>query len=383
MRTITLFALAAIAPAFSQAFKAEPVPNPSGKGSLQQNWSTTPDGNLVLSWIEPTKGDSFSLRYAVRRGTAWSEARTVAANRHFFRHPAEAPEVIALSDKSWLAHWIEMPSEENEAEYLYVSASHDGVTWTKPAMAHKDRSPVEHGLASMIATSPTEASLLWLEMPKGEEGPAYLKRTVVNAEGAVLKEERLDSDVCSCCPTAVAKTAKGLLIAYRDHTPEDIRDISVLRFENGAWSKPLNVYADKWEINACPTNAAAVGAKGDRAAVAWFTGAQDKPRTEIAFSTDGGTTFGKPTVLSTGHSYGYVSMALDDDGSAVVSWLEQGDGKTLVRARQVSASGAPGPVVKIAEGGRKDLGYPRIVHAGKETWIAWGADTVQTARLKK
>jgi hypothetical protein len=59
----------------------------------------------------------------------------------------------------------------------------------------------------------------WLETPQGEDGPGYLMRTIVNSAGAEIREERLDPDVCSCCPTAVAKTAKGLAVAYCTHTP--------------------------------------------------------------------------------------------------------------------------------------------------------------------
>src|SRR5215831_18239489 len=89
-------------------------------------------------------------------------------------------------------------------------------------MAHRDRSPVQHALASMTASGEDEASLVWLEALKGEDAPSALKRTVVNNSGVVVKEETLDSDVCTCCPTSIVKTAKGLLVAYRDHSSQDI-----------------------------------------------------------------------------------------------------------------------------------------------------------------
>ena len=376
--------LAAAVPGFGQKFTAETLANPAAAGSLQPNWSATPDGNAVLSWIEPTKDGSFSLRYAVRRGSNWSEARTIAEHRHFFRHPAEVPEVMALGDKQWMAHWVEMPKEGSEAEFLYVSSSTDGVHWTAPAIAHKDRSEVQHGLVSMVASGNGEASLFWLETPKGEDGPGYLMRTLVNATGLEIREERLDPDVCACCPTAVTKTAKGLLVAYRAHTAEDIRDISVIRFENNRWSLPKNVHADNWKINACPTNAAAVAAKGDRVGLAWYTAAQDAPKVQVIFSADSGTTFTKPVVVSTGHAYGYTALALDDDGSAIVSWLEQGkDNAARVLAREITAAGVAGPVVQLAEGGRMALGYPKILHTTGGTFIAWGGSKLQTAQLKK
>jgi len=370
--TLLLVALSAALPVFGQS-KAEAVPNPSAPGSLQPNWSTTPDGSPLMSWVEPSKSGSLNLRYAVMHGTKWSEPQTVATNRHFFRHPAEVPEVMQLGANQWMAHWVEMPNESSEAEFVYVSSSTDGAHWTPPVMAHKDRSQVEHGLASMVVSKNGEISLFWLETPQGEDGPGYLMRTVVDATGKELKEEKLDDDVCNCCPTAVARTNKGLVVAYRDHTPDDIRDIAVIRFENGKWSQSKIVHADNWKLNACPTNAAAVAAKGDRVAVAWYTSADNKPRVQIAFSTDGGATFGNPTVVSTGHAFGYTSLGLDDQGNAVVSWLEQGGAAgTRVLARSVNAAGTAGPVIQVAEGGRMALGYPRLFRSAAGTFIAWG-----------
>ena len=55
-------------------------------------------------------------------------------------------------------------------------------------------------------------------------------------------------------------------------------------------------------------------------------------------------------------------------------------------ARKVDAKGVAGPATQIAQANRKDLGYPKILRAGGETWIAWaGSDSggkLQTARLK-
>ena len=372
---------------FGQALKVETVANPSGATSLQAHWGTAQDGSPLLSWVETTKDGSHSLRYAIRRGAQWSEARTIAANRHFFRQPAESPSVISFTDGSLLAQWVEVPAGSSEAEYIYVSASKDGVKWTAPVMAHKDRSPVQHALASMAASGPQEASVVWLEALKGEDDPSNLKRTVVSSDGKVVKEESLDPDVCTCCPTSIVKTARGLLVAYRDHTPQEIRDIATIRFEGGKWlpSKILN--PDKWQINACPVNGASAAAKDNRVAIAWFTEAEDSPRTQLVLSTDGGTTFGKPVRISTGNSYGHVSAALDDQGGAYVSWIEEGTGEGVrLLVRQVTSAGVAGAVTQVAMGSMSSIGYPRLLHAGTETWIAWGNSgtaKIQTARITK
>ena len=310
-------------PALGQAPKVESIANPSALGSLQASWSTAPDGSPLLSWIETQKDESYTLKYAVRNGVAMVGAA------HHRRAPPVFPPArrTARSDRAQRRDpggaLGRGPREGSDAEFSYVSVSKDGLKWTAPVMAHKDHSMVQHGLASIVASGDHEASIVWLEALQGEDAPVTLKRTVVSAEGKVVKEEALDTDVCGCCPTSIVKTARGLLVAYRDHTPQDIRDISVLRFENGQWSAPKNINPDNWKLNACPTNAAAAAAKGDRVAIAWYTGAQNMPREQIVFSSDGGTTFTKPVLLSTGRSFGYTSIALDDQGGALVSWLEQ------------------------------------------------------------
>ncbi|MBV9503660.1 MAG: exo-alpha-sialidase [Acidobacteriia bacterium] len=386
LKSILLLLPVALA-ASGQALKVEMLANPSGAESLQAHWGTASDESPLLSWLEKSKDGSLSLRYAVRRGAQWSEPRVIVANRQFFRQPAEAPSVISFRNGSLLAEWVEVPPGSGEAENLYVSSSKDGTQWTAPVMAHRDRSPVQHALASFTASGDNEGSVVWLEALKGEDAPSALKRTLVNGDGAVVKEETLDSDVCTCCPTSIVKTAKGLLVAYRDHTSKDIRDIAVVRLENGRWLPSRIVNPDNWEINACPVNGPAAAANNNRVAIAWYTEAQDSPRTLLAFSSDGGASFSKPIKISTGNSFGHTSVTLADNGDAMVSWLEEGSGdRVRLLARQVTNAGVAGPVVEVAQDAQRSIGYPRLLQVRNETWIAWGnsgSTKIHTARIVK
>ena len=104
----------------------------------------------------------------------------------------------------------------------------------------------------------------------------------------------------------------------------------------------------------------------------------------MAFSDDSGSSFGKPVTLSVGHAFGYTSMALDEDGGAIVSWLEQSPEGARVLVRRVSAAGVAGPVVEVAKGGRMALGYPKLFHNGNDTFVAWGDPKhIKTAALAK
>jgi hypothetical protein len=370
-----LFLSEALSP--GQSPKPEPIANPSSANSSQVNWSLTQDGSALLSWLE-----SDTLKYAIRRDGRWSEARTIASHRHFFHPPAELPEVVSMPNGAFMAHWIETPKPDSEAEFVYVSASRDGVKWSAPAAAQRDKSDVEHGLASMVSNGDGTASVFFLQSLKGPDAPTTLARSVIGANGTELKEETLDTDVCECCPTAAVNTAKGLLVGYRDHTKDDIRDIATVRFEGGKWLASKIVYPDGWKVDACPVNAAVAAAKGEKVAIAWYTASGNKPRVEVALSADSGATFGKAVVVSTGSAYGYASVALDDAGGAYVSWLERGGDNAKVFVRHVSANGATGPVTQVVEGTRKSLGYPRLVRAGGNLLIGWNTDTaVMTAKL--
>jgi hypothetical protein len=117
--------------------------------------------------------------------------------------------VLSFPGGALLAEWVEVPESASEAEYIYISASKDGMQWTTPVMANQDRSPVQHALVSMVTGSDQEASLVWLEALKGEDEPSRLKRTLVSSAGKVLEEELLEPHVCTCCPTSSLERREG------------------------------------------------------------------------------------------------------------------------------------------------------------------------------
>ncbi len=76
--------------------------------------------------------------------------------------------------------------------------------------------------------------------------------------------------------------------------------------------------------------------------------------------------------------------ALEADGTAIISWIEETDKAHRLMVRAVSPAGVAGPALQVAEGSRSSLGYPKVLRAGTETWIAWGDAKagIKTARLK-
>lgn len=183
--------------------------------------------------------------------------------------------------------------------------------------------------------------------------------TTIGADGAPTKEVLLDGRACDCCQTTAALTANGPIVAYRDRTATEIRDIYVTRRVGGTWTEPKAVYADNWEINACPVNGPYVDAAGQRVALAWYTGAKDVPRVRVAFSSDAGATFGAPITVDEGKPAGRVAAVLLKDGSALVSWIERTGGDTAsVRVRRVTEKGAGPATTVAASSAARASGFP-------------------------
>jgi hypothetical protein len=120
---------------------------------------------------------------------------------------------------------------------------------------------------------------------------------VVSSSGTVSNESTVDDDVCTCCPTALIHTPKGLMAAYRNHTSDEIRDIDTVREVSGRWQSGTSLHYDNWHINGCPVNRLSIAANKDSVVAAWFTGKEDRASGQIAFSSDSGASFKTPATL--------------------------------------------------------------------------------------
>ena len=152
----------------------------------------------------------------------------------------------------------------------------------------------------------------------------------------------------------------------------------------GAWSKPLPVHADGWEIPGCPVNGPRLAARGEALAVVWYTGAgSGAGRVLAAFRDESG--FGRPRAVDDGAPEGRVDAVLLADGSLVLSWLENeaGSGRWLVR--RIEPDGEAGPSFAVAEvpSGRAS-GHLRLASDGGTVFCAWTDQDrrVVTARLR-
>ena len=368
-----------------QALVIRSADSPATGDGREPELTATPDGRIILSWVERVGGKRYALRMATKDDAGWSEARTVAEGENWFVNWADFPSVISLDDGSLAAHWLVKSGTATYAYNVNIAFSRDaGKTWSKPLVPHLDNTQTEHGFVSLVPLSGGRLGAVWLDgrnmkdmkddHDEGKPLPVSmtLRYAAIDASGKISDDAQLDERVCECCQTSAAVTADGVLAVYRDRSQNEVRDIYSVRQAGNDWSTPQAVHADNWEINGCPVNGPSVSAEGQSVAVGWFTGTGGTPHVKVAFSTDGGATFAAPIQVDDGETQGRVDVLLLPDKSALVCWLAGTPEGGEIKVRRVQANGLLGPPAIIAKTDiSRSSGFPRMTRLGDQVHFAW------------
>ena len=300
-------------------------------------------------------------------------------SRDFFVNWADFPAVEVLDGKRLAAPWLQRNGRSTYAYGVRISQSSDGgTTWGAPFVPHRDSTQTEHGFVAMWHEGATLGAA-WLDGRKfskaghDSSNEMMLVSTTVLPGGTRGPEMRLDERTCDCCQNAAVVTRAGPIVAYRNRSSDEIRDIYVTRRVAGKWIAGVPVHNDGWQIAACPVNGPALAARGDRVALAWFTAPGDSARVNVAFSNNSGATFGAPTRVDGGDPAGRVDVSLLPDGAALATWVERTGGDVAaIRARRISPQGKAGPPVTIASSSvARASGFPKSVITGSNVIFAW------------
>jgi hypothetical protein len=367
--------------------------SPAPEGSAEPRLTVAPSGQVFLTWLapinipaadaaqKPVRGHAF--QFSELTGERWSVPRTITEGTRMFANWADFPSLFVTRGGVMAAHWLERRGQGRTSYDVKLRTSRDnGRTWSNEVIPHRDGTEAEHGFVSFFETPGKQhgLGLVWLD---GREmaghgghgaggGQMTLRSAMVSAQGVAGTETVIDPRVCDCCQTSATTTDTGVVVAYRDRSDKEIRDIYVSRFENGKWSTGVPVHSDNWEINGCPVNGPAIAARGQNVAIAWFAAKDNAPKTQLAFSSDGGRTFGPPVRIDSGTTLGRVGLTLLPDGRALVSWIDNQGASAKFTLRDVRPDGKMGePVVVGAISGERPSGFPQVAVSGRKVVAAW------------
>jgi len=354
------------------------INSPASDSCAEPYLFTDKNGSVYLSWIEK-KGKELALKFSSYRNENWSAPVTIASGVNWFVNWADYPVISADEKGNIMAHYLE---KSDTAKFTYdikiISSSDSGKTWGNAKTIHDDKKLAEHGFVSII---PYEDNFFisWLDGRKtaieetvgsheGHHGEMTVRGAVINKSGIKINDWELDGRVCDCCQTSAAITDNGPVVVYRDRSFDEVRDMSIVRFVDGTWTKPENIFPDNWKIAGCPVNGPRTDAIGNNLVISWFSMAENNGKVNLVFSKDGGATFKKPVRIDEGKPIGRVDVVMLNENSAVVSWMEG----SVIKAVKVNADGSKESSVIIGQSTEsRSGGFPQMTKSGNKLFFAY------------
>lgn len=238
----------------------------------------------------------------------------------------------------------------------------------------------EHGFVSLWPWSNNQLGVAWLDggAPATPDAHGHgdammsMRVAVVGQNMQKNQEWPIDLSTCDCCQTDAAMSSHGPIVAYRDRTKAEIRDIYTTRFNGKKWTTPARVHADQWLMPACPVNGPAISAYRNKVWTAWFTSAQ-QPSVRIAYSKDAGDHFEPMREVASKNVHGRVDVLSDKD-SVWVSWVQEENARQTVWLAQYSHD------LKVEKqrfalpdivGSGRATGFPRMQLLNNAIYIVW------------
>ena len=363
--------------------------NPSQQGSGEPYLSN--DGKTIkLRWIE-SNDQVATLRYSSFQDGQFTEAHNIT------------------SGDDWFVNWADFPSlfHKNEKMHInYLQSSGEGVfaydikvltkntnqdTWSEPVKLHSDTVKGEHGFVSFFDAD-SLTGVVWLDGRNSAgghgghgghgEGAMNLRAAWIDSNGNVSGETLLDDRICDCCQTSSVGLSNGeALTVYRDRKPEELRDISMIRYSDGKWSEPVFISDQNWEIAGCPVNGPSISAHESLVAIGWFTGAEGKPTVKLKISNDFGYQFTESIIIDDQQPTGRVNVQVLPNKKIALIWVGKTAEGHSVNFRLYSAEGEmlTEKIVTDINPGR-GTGFPKMTYLNGTYLFAW--TDIETSTIK-
>jgi len=420
------------APVQSPAVKIQEIAPPAESGMFPS--LTTVGDELLVSWIarvprsaeppaasSPATTSSPATRPARPLATTriqfsrfangqWTSPQTIVERSDIYVNATDVPGLTRSADGALVAVWIQQigvrpPKVHRTA--MVVRSTDDGKTWQDIGSldgggggggggSGSDASAISsernHGFVSLVSDG-DGARAFWTQTQTGaaagggEGGPPAPSAAALwtaHIAQSISEPVLLDSWASECSPTSAVATPSGPIVAYRQHSEHDGRDVFIARrvasaggvgADSASWAAPKSVYSDGWINPLCSAHGPAAAANGQQLVIAWYTEADKRPRIVGAHSTDGGATFSKPVRLDVEQPLGRVDVAFDHTGVALACWVANNDAGGSLRLRRFQVDGVLSESIAVPRTPRRIMvGNPTIAPAGTQMLLMWTED---------
>lgn len=370
---------------------ATPLELDTGTAGRFPTLARDPSGAVFLTWYAAGENPSETkLQQKKWDGTRWSQTQTLASGGGWMVNWADFAKFATDENGSSMVTWLAGAHGRGGYGVMFQKRREAGAGWTEPKPLHKDREAVEHGFVSLLALDEGNFFATWIQSTaKGP--PTDLRFATYSSIGQASEEQVLDPRICDCCATAAVRLSNGeVLIAYRDRSETEVRNIRMLRGGpevGSAWSSPQFEEPGDWATAGCPVNGPALAANEDFVLLAYYhQNPKGEGQVKFSWSTDGGQKFSYPSILQReAKILGRVNVAMANSEFAVLAWLEVRGSSAQWMACTLNRHGQVGEAIVLGEvkGSRADgfIGLERAQNGVLAAWAGDGADRMNVSKV--
>ena len=328
--------------------------------------ATASDGSFYVAWVNHNANEA-DVMLAHFNHKAEMQGSPVRVNRQPGIATAwrgDQPSVAVAPNGAVYVLWTpRVEAGEKHGTDIYLSSSTDGGhTFTTEIKVNDDKAPSAHGMHSLAVAKDGRIYAAWLDernvqapkdSTKAEGHHMESNRDVYVADstdgGTTFSANRkVASDACPCCKTSLAVSADGTLYAgWRQVLPGSFRHIAVASSTDGGtkFSAPVIVSDDRWMLQGCPVSgpSLSVDAASGNLRVVWYAaGESGAPGVYFTESKDKGHSFSPREMLSQENVRGTPALAVG--GNNVIALWQSAD----VPNTKMRELGTTGSVLSVA-----------------------------------
>jgi len=293
----------------------------SGVDAAEPVTVSAADGTFYVAWVnhDAKQADVMVARFGESGQMQGSPVRVNRQPGVATAWRGDQPSVAVASDGAVYVVWTaRVNASEKLATNIYMSVSNDGgQTFGDEVKVNDDKAATDHGMHSLAVAKDGRIYVGWLD-ERNVRAPKHAGKN----EGHQMESNRelyiaystdggrtfsanrkVASEACPCCKTALAVSADGTLYAgWRQVLPGSFRHIAVANSTDGgtSFSKPVIVSDDRWVLQGCPVSGPSLAVdQGGSLRVLWYAaGEADPPGLYFADSADKGQTFSHRQLVS-------------------------------------------------------------------------------------
>jgi hypothetical protein len=325
----------------------------SGIDAAEPATATAPDGTFYVAWVnhDAKQADVMLAHFNHKAEMQGSPVRVNGQPGSATAWRGDQPSVAVAPDGAVYVLWTaRVDAGEKHGTNIYLSASTDrGRTFASEVKVNDDKALNDHGMHSLAVAKDGRIYAAWLDernvhMPKPstkaeghhmESNRDLYLATSTDGGRTFSKNQKVASDACPCCKTSLAVSADGTLYAgWRQVLPGSYRHIAVASSTDGGtkFSTPVIVSDDRWMLQGCPVSGPSLSV--DRASgnlkVVWFAaGESGAPGVYFAESNDKGHSFSPRQLLSQETVRGTPALAVGNQSMTAV-WQSADTSETKI-----------------------------------------------------